>query len=157
MFDYTHILNDPHSIKADQAGKVGGSVVILDLGTGMVEGVMVLDVKAIEIADNDESYKITLQGSNDENFASGIVDLAEITLGAAEVIGGDVDSTVGRCQVPFKTKKAGTIYQYVRAYVDVSGTVVTGISFAARLQKIAETLTRVAPTAVTLTTTTAPA
>lgn len=154
MFDYTFILNDTHSIKADQAGSVGGSARILDLGAGQVDGEMVLDVAAIEIGSNDESYKISLQGSNASDFASGVVDLAELTLGAAEVIGGDQDSTVGRYAVPFSTKKKGTIYRYVRAYVDVSGTVVTGISFAARLQKVAERLTRTAPDAVVLTTTT---
>ncbi len=40
------------------------------------EGNMVVDVSAIEIADNDEVYKISLQGSNSATFASGIVDLA---------------------------------------------------------------------------------
>ena len=155
MFDFNFILNDPHSIKADQAGAVGGTAKVVDLGAGLVDGVMVLDVQAIEIADNDEAYKITLQGSNDENFASGIVDLAEITLGAKEVIGGDVDSTVGRYSVPFKTLKKGTVYRYARVYVDLTGSVSTGISFKARLQKVAETMTRVTPDAVVVSTTTA--
>jgi hypothetical protein len=155
MFDYLHILNDTHSIKADQACSVAGNAQILDLGAGMVEGKMVVDVVAIEIADDDEIYKITLQGSNSADFASGIVDLAELTLGAAEVIGGDVDSEVGRHTVPFSTRKKGVNYRYVRGYVDVSGTVETGISFSARLQPAVNTLTRVTPTVAVLTTTTA--
>ena len=74
MIDVTHIMKD----------------------AGLVEGKMIVDVTAIEIASNDEAYKITLQGSSKVDFADTIVDLAELTLGAAEIIGGDKDSTTGR-------------------------------------------------------------
>lgn len=135
MIDVTHIMKDAGLVAADAAGTVDSEAKIVNLGAGMVEGHLVIDVTAIEIASNDEAYKITLQGSSSATFASGIVDLAEITLGAAEVIGGDQDSAVGRYQVPFRTEKNGTVWPYVRVYTDVAGTIATGINFSAYLSK----------------------
>ena len=135
MIDSTHELKDAGLVAADAAGTVSAVAVIVDLGAGEVNGHLVIDVSAIEIADNDEVYKITLQGSSSATFASTIVDLAEVTLGANEVIGGDVDSTVGRYMVPFTTEKNGTVYRYVRVYCDVSGTIATGINSTAHLAK----------------------
>lgn len=134
MRDNDFLLHDG-LVAADAVGSVDGDDIIADLGAGLVEGHAVVDVSAIEIASNDEIYKISLQGSNSATFASGIVDLAEITLGAAEVIGGDVDSTVGRYIVPFRTEKNGTIYRYVRAYTDVAGAIATGCNFKIYLAK----------------------
>ena len=114
---------------------IDSSDVIIDLGTGLVEGHLVVDVTAIEIADNDENYKISLQGSSKSDFADTIEDLAILELGALETLGGDVDSTTGRYLVPFRTERNGTIYQYVRVYGNVSGTIATGINYSAYLSK----------------------
>ena len=135
MIDNDFILKDAGLVKADAAGGVGGEAVIADLGAGLVEGNMVVDVSAIEVADNDEIYKISLQGSTSAAFASGIVDLAILELGAAEVTGGDADSAIGRYILPFRTEKNGTTYRYVREYCDVDGTIATGINFTAHLTK----------------------
>ena len=135
MIDNDFILKDAGLVKIDAAGTVGGEAVIADLGAGLVEGNMVVDVSAIEVADNDEIYKISLQGSTSAAFASGIVDLAILELGAAEVTGGDADSAIGRYILPFRTEKNGTVYQYVRAYCDVDGTLAAGINFTAHLTK----------------------
>ena len=96
---------------------------------------MIVDVTAIEIADNDENYKISLQGSCKSDFADTIEDLAILELGALETLGGDVDSTTGRYIVPFRTNRNGTTYRYVREYCDVTGTIATGINFSAYLGK----------------------
>lgn len=135
MIDVEHILKDAGLVAADAAGQVDSENVIVELGAGLVTGNMVVDVTAIEIADDDEVYKISLQGSSESDFSESIVDLAEITLGAAEVIGGDQDSAVGRYIVPFRTEKNGTIWPYVRVYTDVDGTIATGINFSAHLSK----------------------
>lgn len=135
MIDNDFILKDAGLVAADAAGTVGGEAVIGDLGAGLLEGNLIIDVSAIEIADNDEVYKVSLQGSNSATFASGIVDLAILELGALEIIGGDVDSTIGRYIVPFRTEKNGTVYRYVREYCDVDGTIATGINFTAHLAK----------------------
>ena len=135
MIDNDFILKDAGLVKADAAGTVGGDAVIADLGAGLVEGNLIIDVSAIELADNDEVYKISLQGSSSATFADTIEDLAILTLGAAEVIGGDQDSAVGRYVVPFRTERNGTTYRYVRVYCDVDGTLATGINYTAHLAK----------------------
>ncbi len=135
MIDYTHILKDAGLVAADAAGTVDSSAVIVNLGAGLVEGHLIIDVTAIEIADNDENYIISLQGSSKSDFADTIEDLAILELGALETLGGDQDSTIGRYKVPFRTERNGTIYQYARVYTDVTGTIATGINFSAYLGK----------------------
>jgi hypothetical protein len=135
MIDATHILKDAGLVAADAAGQVDGIDKILNLGAGMVEGKLIVDVSAIEIASNDEKYAIKLQGSSKVDFADTIEDLAILELGAAEVLGGDQDSTTGRYEVPFRTEKNGTVWPYERVYTEVAGTVATGIDFSAYLSK----------------------
>ena len=135
MIDYTHILKDAGLVAADAAGQVDSVDKIVNLGAGLVEGHLVIDVTAIEIASDDEKYAIKLQGSSSATFADTIEDLAILELGAAEVIGGDQDSTTGRYIVPFRTEKNGTTYQYVRVYTDVGGTIATGVNFSAYMGK----------------------
>jgi hypothetical protein len=135
MIDYTHVLKDAGLVASDAAGQVDGSDKIVDLGAGMAKGHLVVDVTAIEIADNDEYYDIQLQGSSKSDFADTYEVLASVKLGAQEVIGGDQDSTTGRYMVPFRTEKNDTIYQYVRVYTDVGGTIATGVNFSAYLGK----------------------
>jgi hypothetical protein len=135
MIDFEHILKDAGLVAADAAGQVDGVDQVISLGAGLVEGKVIVDVTAIEIADNDEKYTIKLQGSSSATFASAIEDLAILELGAQEVIGGDQDSTTGRYKVAFRTEKNSTIYPYVRLYTNVAGTVATGINFSAYLGK----------------------
>ena len=135
MIDVEHILKDAGLVAADAAGQVDSEDVIANLGAGLVEGNLIVDVTAIEIASNDEKYAIKLQGSSKSDFADTIEDLAILELGAAEVLGGDLDSDAGRYVVPFRTERNGVTYPYVRLYTDVSGTIATGINFSAFLSK----------------------
>ena len=135
MRDGTYLLKDAGLVAADAAGTVSAAAKIADLGAGKVEGHLIIDVTAIEIDDNDEVYKISLQGSSSSTFASTIEDLVIIELGANEVLGGDQDSAIGRYKVPFTNERNGTVYQYVRVYCDVTGTITTGINYTARLEK----------------------
>jgi hypothetical protein len=135
IFDALLELKDAGLVAADAAGQVDAADKIIDIGTGLFEGTLVIDVTAVEIASNDEVYKISVQGSSSSTFASDIVDLAEISLGALEVIGGDVDSTTGRYELPFNNRKNNTYYRYARLYTDVGGTIATGINFGAFVAK----------------------
>jgi hypothetical protein len=135
MIDVQHIMKDAGLVAADAAAQVDGADKIVDLGNGLVEGKLIVDVTAIEIADGDEAYRIAIQGSANADFSSTIEELASVELGAAAVLGGDQDSTTGRFQVPFRTEKNGTIYPYVRVYCEVAGTVATGIDFSAYLSR----------------------
>ena len=135
MIDTDFILKDAGLVAADAAGQVDSAAQIANVGAGLVEGRLLVDVSAIEIADNDELYKIKLQGSSKSDFADTIEDLAILELGANEVLGGDQDSTTGRYIVPFRNERNGTVYPYVRIYTDVNGTIATGINFSAYLTK----------------------
>ena len=135
MIDESFILKDAGLVAADAAGTVDSSAVIATLGAGLVEGHLIVDVSAIEIADDDEIYKIKLQGSLESDFSESIEDLTILEVGAADVLGGDQSSAIGRYKVPFSNEKNGTIYPYVREYCDVDGTIATGINFSAFLSK----------------------
>jgi len=135
MIEYTHIMKDAGLVAADAAAQVDSSDKIVDLGAGLVEGDLVVDVIALEIASNDEYYDVLLQGSSESDFSSTYEVLASVKLGANEVLSSDVDSSIGRYIVPFRTEKNGTIYHYVRVYTDVGGTIATGINYTAYLAK----------------------
>jgi len=113
---------------------------IIDVGEGVYQGVMVLDVTALEIASNDEIYDIVIQGSPDSDFGTdtNIVDLCSITLAAAEVQRTDCnsDSIVGRHLLPFINMINETTYRYLRLYTVVAGTIATGINYKARAGQI---------------------
>jgi len=135
MIDYTHILKDAGLVASSAAATVGGEAEIVDLGAAKVEGHFVVDVSAIEVDSGNELYKIALQGSNQSNFAGVSGECAVLNLGANAVIDRGADSGTGRYVMPFQTEQNGEVWQYVRAYTTVSGTVGTGINYAAYLAK----------------------
>ena len=136
MIDNTLILKDAGLVAADAAATVDGDAAIGNVGTGVVKGEMVVDITAIEIASNTEKYAIKLQGSSKADFASDIEDLAILEVGAAEVIGGDGDSAIGRYVTPFTNKRNGEVFRYLRVYTDVAGDIATGINFTAHIRPI---------------------
>lgn len=105
---------------------------ILDLGAGLVDGNLVIDVSAIEVATGNEKYTIHLEGSNVAAMTSGSVTLANIPLGNA-TDPADAATGTGRFVVPFRNEQNGTNYRYVRIYTLVAGTIATGINFSAFL------------------------
>jgi len=123
MFDYGYELKDAGLVAASAAGQVSSVDRIIDVGAGLVEGKLILDITALEIASNNEEYEIYLQGSSSASFAGTITALASMKLGANEVLDGDVDSLIGRYQVPFRTEKNGTNYRYLREYCACAGTI----------------------------------
>ena len=135
MIDYTHILKDAGLVAASAAGQVDSTDKIVDIGAGLVEGKLILDITAIEIDTDNEAYEIQLQGSSKSDFADTIEVLASRKLGANEVLSGDQDSLIGRYQVNFRTEKNGTNWQYLREYCVCAGTISTGINFSCYLGK----------------------
>jgi len=107
---------------------------IVDLGAGLVDGYLVIDVSAVEVASTDEIYLICLEGSNVAAMTSGSVTLAAIEMGNATAPA-DADTGTGRFVVPFRNEQNGTTYRYVRIYTEVAGTIATGINFAAFIAK----------------------
>lgn len=107
---------------------------IVDLGAGLVDGYLVIDVSAVEVASTDEIYLVCLEGSTVSGMGSGSVCLAQIEMGNATAPA-DADTGTGRFVVPFRNEQNGTIYRYVRIYTEVAGTVATGINFSAFIAK----------------------
>lgn len=137
-FDAALQLQDAGLVAASAAGTR-----ILDLGpgTGFRCGKIVIDVTAIEIASNDETYTIHVQGAASSTFATAglIVEFASLQLSAKEtkLSDSDRDDDVGQRTLYFdNTDEAGTTYRYLRLYITVAGTVATGINFSARLVPI---------------------
>ena len=129
QYDDATALKDAGLIDATTTGST-----ILDIGKGMVDNVLVLDVSAVEVATGDEKYTTHLEGSNVADMSSGSVTLANIPMGNATAPA-DAATGVGRFVVPFRNEQNGTIYRYVRLYTLVAGTVATGINFTAFLAK----------------------
>ena len=128
-----------HTLKASAAvtASAAGSV-IADLGAGLVEGYLVIDVTAIDIVGNDEIYDIVLQLSSDAAFgtAANIKEKCAISLGAEETkrTDCDEDDAIGRYILPFDNEVNGTVYRYARIYTVCAGAT-QSITYSARIAK----------------------
>jgi len=116
------------AIVASQVGKVLDVAKILDLGDGVVEGYMIVDIDAIEVgAAADLLYEIWLQGAQSETFGTaGLVrNLAGLELGCGEYLTnattttGDEGAAGDRFVIPFRNVINGTVFRYVRAYLEI--------------------------------------
>lgn len=134
-FDSDLEFKDAGLVAASAAAQVDAANQIVDVGTGLFKGCMILDVSALEIADNDEIYDIVIQGSSDSDFGTdtNIVELAALNLSAAEVKRTDCnkDDSTGRFKIYFDNENDGTYYRYLRVYTVVAGTIATGINYTA--------------------------
>lgn len=119
------------SLKA--AGLLAASAdgTILDIGAGMVDGYLVIDLSACEVATGDEIYTVSLEGSNVAAMTSGSVCLAKKVFGNLVVPMDAALSAAGRYVIPFRNEEGGTLYRYVRLSTLIAGTIATGINFSA--------------------------
>lgn len=133
-FDLDLQLKDAGLIAADDIAQVGGSDKILDLGDARVDGRVIVDATAVEVASGDESYHLVLEFSNESDFASGIRQGPGIVLGdasAAAMVNADEDNGVGRYELHFTNEINGEVFRFMRLAIDVAGTVATGVNFTA--------------------------
>lgn len=127
-FDAATVLKTAGLIAASADGT------ILDLGEGLFDGFLVLDVSAIEVASGDEIYTVSMEGSSVAAMTSLGVCLAKKVLGNI-VVPMDNPTGIGRFVVPFRNEENGVLKRYVRLSTLVAGTVATGINFSAFLAK----------------------
>lgn len=122
-FDAATELKDAGQIVASGAGQVASVARVVNVGTGLVDAVLVIDVNTIDITTGDEGYVIILQGSDSPTFASNIQNLVIHRAGDSTVTGESVDSTIGRKTIPFNNQaRDGTPLPYLRVYATLSGT-----------------------------------
>lgn len=141
-FDAELEMKDAGLVAADAAWTVDSAAAVIDVGTGRLDGKVVVDVSALEIASGDERYSLIIQGSSSSTFASDIVILACLPIGDGSTIGTafggsgvDVDDSTGRYEIRFSNERNNTYYRYVRGWTDVAGTIATGINFSAYMVK----------------------
>ena len=108
---------------------------ILDLGEGLVDGFVVIDLTACEIASGDEIYTVSVEGSTVAAMTSASVCLAKKVFGNVVVPMDDALSTAGRYVIPFRNEETGEIQRYIRLSTLVAGTIATGINFSAFIAK----------------------
>lgn len=132
-------LKDAGLVPASAPAQVGGADKVLDLGKGFVEGDVLIDISACEIASNDEIFDIVVQLSNDDDFSTktDVVERCSMCFCALEVTrtDGTVDAVAGRFVLSFDNEYAGTIYRYLRLYTVAAGTIASGINYTAYVAK----------------------
>jgi hypothetical protein len=131
-FDDEFILKDAGLVAADAAAQVAAADKVVDLGLSRVDGRVIVQITAIEVADNNEKFDIITQFSNSATFASGVVNGPALVTGASEVTKASADTAVGTYELPFASEVNGTLYRYMRLWTEVTGTVGTGINYTAR-------------------------
>lgn len=128
MQDDNLVLNDTTAaITADALGSVGGSAAagIIDIGDVPVAFDVVIPISAMDVASNDEEYRIQILGSDSASFASGIALLGELRIGALEaLVGGtggvDTDSVTGNYILTCRNYLGdGATYRYVRVNIEI--------------------------------------
>ena len=124
-FDYTfdsdlELKDTSAAITVSAPAEVGAAAKILDLGAGRVDGVIVIDAVAVDIAAGDEATVIA-QVSNSATFAGGYFNAGCLIYGDVTLNGNDVD-TVATAAAPnhqelhFTNDINGTVYRYLRLY-----------------------------------------
>jgi hypothetical protein len=108
---------------------------IIDLGAGIVDGFLVVDLTACEVATGDEIYTVSIEGSNVAAMTSGSVCLGKKVFGNLVVPMDAALSTAGRYVIPFRNEEGGTVYRYIRLSTLIAGTIATGINFSAFIAK----------------------
>ena len=115
---------DAEAAESSAAGALLTVAQVIDLGDGLAEGYMIVDIDAIVVA-TDEDYTIKLQGTQTAAFGgTDFVDLAMLKLGHVDALVGDASAGAAgdRFVVPFRNEQNGEVYRYVRAYTLMSGT-----------------------------------
>jgi hypothetical protein len=108
---------------------------IIDVGPGLVDGFLVIDMSACEIASGNEIYTVSLEGSTVAAMDSTSVCLAKKVFGNLVVPMDAALSAAGRYVIPFRNEEGGTLYRYMRLSTLIAGTIATGINFSAFLAK----------------------
>lgn len=122
-FDAATELKDAGAVTASGAANVGGSARVVNVGNGIINAVMHIDVDAIDITTGDEGYEIRLQGSSSATFASDVHVIATKRVGDSTTTGESADTGVARYSVPFSnTGDGSTPLPYLRVYHVIAGT-----------------------------------
>jgi hypothetical protein len=125
-YDYTfdsdlELKDTSASITSSAAALVDTVARILDLGPARVDGVVVVDVTALDVAAGDEATifaQVSDGGPGATAFEAGNwIAAGALILGDVTLNGSKVDSTIGHYELQFTNEINGTIYRYLRLYL----------------------------------------
>lgn len=134
-FDAATELKDAGAVTASGAATVGGAARVVNVGNGIVNAVLVIDVDEIDISAGDEGYTLVLQGSTSATFASDVQNLAITRAGDSTITGESTDTGVGRKTIPFTNQaRDGSPLPYLRLYTTVAG-LAPSVNFRAWITK----------------------
>ncbi|MFA5387278.1 MAG: hypothetical protein WC322_02675 [Candidatus Paceibacterota bacterium] len=128
--------DDDLNLRASASLTSSADGTIIDVGAGIVDGFLVIDLVSAEVASGNEIYTISLEGSNVAAMTSGSVCLAKKVFGNLVVPMDAALSAAGRYVVPFRNEEGGTTFRYIRLSNAVAGSIdSTGIVFGAFVAK----------------------
>ena len=128
-FDYTFdsdtALKDVSAgIASSAPAQVASADRILDLGAGRIEGVVVIDVTALDVAAGDEGtifFQVSDGGPGTTAFEAGSwITAAALVLGDVTLNGSKTDSAVGHYELFCTNEINGVVYRYARLYTLVA-------------------------------------
>lgn len=105
----------------------GETTTIIDLGDGLFDGFLVVDISALDMTTGDEAYRLNVEGSTVAAMTSTSKGLAGIDIGNT-VVPMDADDAAitsaapARLVIPFRNERMGTLYRYVRLHYVLGGT-----------------------------------
>ena len=112
---------------------------ILDIGDGLFDGFMIVDIDTLDMTTGDEGYVLSLEGSTVAAMTSTSVGLATMYLGNT-VIPMDADDAAivtgagKRLALPVRNERLGVLYRYVRIHYALTGTtpIIKMVAFLAK-------------------------
>jgi len=131
VFDDLLVLKAKGTVATSMVGEDPiGTDKYYDTGGGRTRGDVVINVYAMDPLAIYPTTKVAmrLQGSKNSSFTTGY-DLQILELGASELLAGitsnlaTADIGVGRYIMPFTNDIDGTVYRYLRHYINCAGTV----------------------------------
>ena len=124
-YDYTfdsdlELKDASAGISSSAAALVDTVARILDLGAARIDGVVVIDVTAIDVAAGDEATvfaQVSDGGPGDTAFEAGNwIAAGAMIFGDVTLNGSKADSVIGHYELQFTNEVNGTIYRYLRLY-----------------------------------------
>ncbi len=112
-FDAATELKDAGAVTTAGPAQVGGANRVVNVGNGLLQAVVIVDVVALDATTGDETYTVALQASTSPTFASNVQTVATITAAAGP----------GRYTAPFINSMNGDVpLPYLRAFLQPAGT-----------------------------------
>lgn len=116
-------------------GYINGIQTQVDIGVGRWIGKLNIDISALDLSSNDETYRIFLLGSNDAAFGNGNVEILAAqdwaaatagrliaTIAPASVAVPTTGKSASRYTIPVTNQRGIFVFRYLQLYLVAGGT-----------------------------------